>query len=239
MLAGDPPIDWDQVKPLREKSVFAGRDESIASVMEKEVLSKNLKALMLFGTFHLMHGQVTQGRETAVSLYEKNYPNVTFVITDLAMFDPGLPKNSKDPFQTWPIPSVARAKGTWLGVLDLDHFIPAGIMIDENCNVQTGFPPNLQGPIERLVDAFLYLGPQDLGLWEQMPADVGLDVDYRMELQRREALSGFPGGQTLKEADQDIVKGAEYPVISAPEPPDPKPMEQGCLERKKQSGTPR
>ena len=47
VLAGDPPVDWDQVKPFQEKSVFAGRDESIAAVMEKEVLSKHRKALML------------------------------------------------------------------------------------------------------------------------------------------------------------------------------------------------
>ena len=57
VLAGDPPIDWDQVKNFQDHSKFVNRDASIASVMEKEVLSKHRKALMLFGTFHLMHGQ--------------------------------------------------------------------------------------------------------------------------------------------------------------------------------------
>ncbi len=32
------------------------RDESIASVIEREVLAKHRKALMLFGAFHIMHG---------------------------------------------------------------------------------------------------------------------------------------------------------------------------------------
>jgi hypothetical protein len=45
----------------------------MVSVMEKEVLSKHRKALMLFGTFHLMHGI----DDSAVSAYEKDYPNLT------------------------------------------------------------------------------------------------------------------------------------------------------------------
>ena len=51
VLAADPPIDWDQVKNFQDHSKFVNRDASIASVIEKEVLSKHRKALMLFGTF--------------------------------------------------------------------------------------------------------------------------------------------------------------------------------------------
>jgi hypothetical protein len=50
---------------------YAHRNDSIASVMEKEVLAKHRKALMLFGTMHLMHGT-----RSAVSIYEKDYPNL-------------------------------------------------------------------------------------------------------------------------------------------------------------------
>jgi hypothetical protein len=46
--------------------------------------------------------------------------------------------------------------------------------------------------MEHLVDAFLYVGPQDLRLKEQLPADIALDIDYRAELRRREALPGLP-----------------------------------------------
>jgi hypothetical protein len=169
-----------------------------------------------------------------VSIYEKDYPNLTFVISDLLMFDAGLLPVPSNPFATWPIPSLARAKGTWLGALDLAHFLPPPTMIDNECNVQTGFPKELQKPMADLVDAFVYLSPHDLALEEQMPADVALDVDYRMELQRRDALSGFPQG-TLKESDQQILNDAEYPVISVPKPPDPKLLMQGCLDRKRHS----
>src|SRR5882724_7434674 len=63
VLAGDPPTDCDQVKSFQDIFKFAQRDANIAAVMEKEVLSKHRKALMLFGTFHLMHDQ---GNNTVV-----------------------------------------------------------------------------------------------------------------------------------------------------------------------------
>jgi hypothetical protein len=236
VLAGDPPIDWDQVKSFQDRSKFTDRDGSIASVMEKEVLAKHRKALMLFGTFHLFHGQAESGMSrNAVSIYEKDYPNVTFVISDLLRFNADSLALPSSPFAAWPIPSIARAKGTWLGALDSGHFFLPLIMIDQDCKIQNGFPKGVQKPMAELVDAFLYLGPQDLALWEKMPADIALDADYRKELRRREALSGFRGEQ---ESDQEIVNDAEDPVVSVPTPPDSKLMVQDCMQRKSHGSAP-
>jgi hypothetical protein len=103
VLAGDPPIDWQQVKSAADVRQFGSRNPTIASVMEKEVLAKHHKALMLFGTFHLFH--TSPG--SAVAAYEKDYPGLTFVISDLDTFDIELPAS-------WPIPSLVSAKGTWM-----------------------------------------------------------------------------------------------------------------------------
>ena len=234
VLAGDPAIDWDQAKTFQDVLKFANRNASIASVIEKEVLSKHRKALMLFGTMHLMHGT-----RSAVSIYEKDYPNLTFVISDLALFDMNSPDRSTSPFATWPIPSIARTKGTWLGALDLGYFFPPPFIIDKDCNLHNEFPQDLQKPMADLVDAFLYLGPQDLRLREKMPADIALDVDYRTELLRREALfPGAPTGTTLKELNQQILNEAENPIFIVPAPPDPKPVVQDCLEHKNRGRTP-
>jgi hypothetical protein len=117
----------------------------------------------------------------------------------------------------------------------------------DECIVHRDFPKNLQKKMEDLVDAFLYLGPQDLRLREQMPADIALDVDYRMELKRRDALPGFPAAVTgtLREADQQIVNGAENPVFvipksTVPDPSDPalKRVVQNCLDHLKRRSTP-
>jgi hypothetical protein len=235
VLAGDPPIDWDQVKSAQDISKFADRDATIASVMENEVLSKHHRALMLFGIFHLMHGAGV-GAGNAVTIYEKDYPNVTFVIGDLGSFDTNLPALSSSSFAGWPVPSIAPAKGTWLGALGLSHFYPPTVWTDKDCNVYNEFPKNEQKPMADLVDAFLYLGPQDLRLTEPMPADIALDVDYMTELLRRETLAGMPAARTLKEFDHQIVSGAESPVFVVPKLEDPKAffpfIKQNCIDRK-------
>lgn len=82
IVAADPPIDWDQVHNPKDVAPFMERDVSIASVMEKEVLSRHRKALMLFGIFHLLHGSGPDAGD-AVTIYERHYPGRTFVISDL------------------------------------------------------------------------------------------------------------------------------------------------------------
>lgn len=234
VLAGDPPINWDEVKSFQDYRKF-DRKASIASVMEKEVLSKHRKALMLFGTFHLFHSG-----DDAVALYEKDYPNVTFIISDLGEFDADASPPSGSPFSTWSTPSLAGTKGTWLGALQLSRFFPSPIFIDQDCNVRNEFDKDLQKPMADLVDAILYLGPQSLRPKEQMPADVALDADYVTELLRRETIAGFPGDRTrtLTEWSQQIVNSAKSPLFAAPIPPDLNRLAKNCLDRKSRGNRP-
>lgn len=237
VLAGDPPIDWDQVKSP-DIGKFTDRDASIASLMEKEVLSKHRKALMLFGIFHLMHGGGV-GSGNAVAIYEKHYPNTTFVISDLGIYDTNLPVLSSSAFASWIAPSLAWSKGTWLGALRLSYFYPPTIWTDKDCNIYNEFPKNEQKPMADLVDAFLYLGPQDLRLKEPIPADIALDVEYMTELLRREKLSGMPGAGTVNGLDQQIVDGVGSPVFVVPKLQDTMLffpfIKQNCLDRKAHS----
>jgi len=213
VLAGDPPIDWQQVKSAADVRKFGSRNPTIASVMEKEVLAKHHKALMLFGTFHLFH--TSPG--SAVAAYEKDYPGLTFVISDLDTFDMELPAS-------WPIPSLVSAKGTWMGALDLGHFYPAPISMDSECRVRNEFSKELQKPMAELVDAFLYLHPGRWALREQIPADIVLDSKYWTELKRREILQGFPGASA-----QQIVIDAESPLLDFPTAEETKALMQGPL----------
>jgi hypothetical protein len=92
--------------------------------------------------------------------------------------------------------------------------------------------------MEEFVDAFLYFGPQDLRLKEQMPADAASDTDFMTELQRREAMSGFSMIVTLKEFNQRILNSAENPLLAFKQA-DTKAIAKRCLERKAQSSTPK
>jgi hypothetical protein len=238
VLASDSPFDWDQIRTFADFQaalMSVRRDETISSVMEKEVLSKHRRALMLFGTFHLFHG--------ASAGFQKDYPNATFVISELGTFDTNLPALSSSRFASWPAPSLALAKGTWLGSLDLAQFYPPPQMVDEECNFHVSFPKRFQRPVGELVDAFLYLGPQDLRLWEKTPADIVLDEDYMKEWRRRLFLTDSPGPSTdAQEFDQQILHRAENPIFAIeakqPDAAEVKDAVNMCLERKRNSGKP-
>ena len=98
--------------------------------------------------------------------------------------------------------------------------------------------------MEDSIDAFLYLGPQDLRLTEKMPADIALDVDFRMESQRDGAMLGFPDAatETLKQFDQQMVKSAENPLFAIhkerPDSKDTTTAVQSCLDAKSHSTSP-
>jgi hypothetical protein len=162
VLAGDPPLDWAKVS--EQSQVMLDRDANVALVMEKEVLPKHRKALMLFGTFHLFHKDKIGG-VSAVELYERDYPGVTMVIGTMMIFDlstaPPAPGELEARMASWPAPSLIRqVKGTWL--MDADEYY-----------------------FSEMVDAFLYLGPTDLLLSEPRPAEIFLDKEYMAELRRR------------------------------------------------------
>jgi hypothetical protein len=219
---------------MRKAVLSLRRDTSIASVVEKEVLAKHRKGLMLMGTFHLLHGAGATG------MTEMKYPHSTFVISELGTFGDNLPDVSKVLFASWPIPSLARVKGSSLGKLLLREFLPPPTIIDQDCTPHTDFTGPLRKPVEELFDAVLYLGPQDLRLWEKVPADILLDADYMKERRRRAALPGSPtpATQTSDGLERQIIERAENPLFKIDAPPLPAAdIEQAvrdCKERKRQ-----
>jgi hypothetical protein len=236
VLAADPPVDWNRIHDQKDFSPFTDRDGSIASIMEKEVLSKHRKALMLFGIFHLLHAS-GPGNGDAVTIYEKKYPGSTFVISDLGYFGTDPKDAARVSFANWPNPSLIRTRGTSLGSLKLDAFLPTPISTDDKCNVIDPFKARPTLVAADLIDAFLYLGPQNLRLREAIPADIALDTAYMSELLRRNAIIGLPGPRSLAEFNQQIVASATNPLLTLERLPDARefyPMiRQLCLERTK------
>ena len=216
VVAADPPIDWSKIRSYDDLRPFFDRDGSIASVMEREVLSKHRKALMLFGIFHLLHGG-GPGEGDAVTRYERHYPGRTFVIAggfgyygtnDESLADMNAPGG------VWP--SLLRTKNSRLRSLGLDSFFASPLWTDEDCNVSEAFATDPSKTIADQIDAFLYLGPQKSLLTEPLPADIALDRAYRSEWLRRMKLVGLPGPSTLEELDAQIVARAGEPMAIPP-----------------------
>ncbi len=237
VVAADPPIDWSKIKSYQDLTPFFDRDGSIASVMEKEVLSRHRKALMLFGIFHLVHGG-GPGEGDAVTRYERHYPGKTFVIGgDFGDLDTGNepPVDSYAPGGV--LPSLIRTKNSRLGKLSLDAYIESPLFTDSDCHVDEAFKSTPSKKLADQIDAFLYLGPQQYQLVEPLPADIALDRAYRSEWLRRMKLVGLPGPSTLEEMDAQIVADAAHPVSThAPRQPVSQEMKsrikQSCLSAK-------
>lgn len=218
VLACDPPIDWSKIKSPADygRGQYLMRDVNMASVMEKEVFSKNRKALMLFGTAHLFHVG-----NTAVGLYEKDYPGVTLVIADHTGFGNWSPlekynRGFESRMASWPVPSlVPEIQGTWLAdLLDMTHTtgnIFFGVPDNSKAPIGpapakgtfSGTPEEAEAPFSKMVDAYLYLGPRDWLLNEPVPAEILLDKDYMAELRRRSKLLG--AGLMADETDPEKI----------------------------------
>ena len=238
VLACDPPIDWSRIKSPGDygRGQYLRRDISIASVMENEVLSKHRKALMLFGTAHLYHVG-----NTAVGLYEKEYPGVTLVIAEHVGFGNWSPLEKynsglESRMASWPIPSlVLEIRGTWLAdLLDMTHNtgniffgvpdggkLPAGPTPAKG--TFSGTPEEAEVPLSKMMDAYLYLAPRDSLLNEPTPAEILLDRDYMAELQRRTAITG--GGLMGDQTDpRKIVERDSNPFFYDPDELNSLPM---------------
>jgi hypothetical protein len=193
VLACDLPVDWSKVKSAKDLAHFkgpGGRDATIASIMEHEVLAKHRHALMIFGANHLLHGE----EGNAVGMYESNgYPNATFTIVPHHGFgnDTPLAKYNNEleaRMASWPVPSLVTLKNSWLGNLDSSYVFP---------------DLNERGPVSGRADAYLYLGRRSLLLGEPTPASILADNKYMAELRHRAAI--FRSWQ-LKTALQDATK---------------------------------
>ena len=120
VIVGEPSVDWNASPTARRLD----RDESLASAIEREVLAKNRKALVLCGTGHLYHNE---RRGTAVSHYEQRYPGRTFVIQNhdgfAAFIDLDRGRQLEARMSAWPVPALVSLKGSWLADLDLPYFL--------------------------------------------------------------------------------------------------------------------
>jgi len=149
VLLGEPPIDWDKIRTaadLRrwELEPLSGRDVFAADLIRREVLGKQRRALALYGAGHFFRKNVDH---SLVSLLEDARATKAFTIwtnaaADMAAMQPDV--------REWPVPSLARLRGTILGRTDFGAFFGAG---------GGDIPEQWRAPMEDQFDAVLYLGP--------------------------------------------------------------------------------
>lgn len=155
VLAGDAPIDWSRVKNHSDWESALQGEEFFASLVEREVLAKHHKALLIMGVNHVTHGGNWFGRADVTSLLEKHKHPVYVALLW------GIPGNTDPAVKAGPVPSLSDLDGTRLGSARI-----SGRQADD------------------LADAYIYLGRSEqiaLPDWAALQGDKA----YWAELQRR------------------------------------------------------
>lgn len=123
VLLGDPPIDWAQVKtPADHRRWIEQREVFPADLIQREVLARKRRALLVFGQMHLQ-------RKNAVANFTSEGPAASVV----SLLEDGghtrvfttwwVPPSEQLPAEMakWPVPSLAVVRGTSLGAAELTY----------------------------------------------------------------------------------------------------------------------
>ena len=118
VLAGDPPIDWTELKSAEEYKRFQEQREAFfAQVVIEQVLDRGERALLISGVGHLIRTNPWPGSSHVISAIEGRFPKSTFVIHPLTGW--GAPVQEIEPLLVrWPVPSISPTRDTWLGQFD-------------------------------------------------------------------------------------------------------------------------
>jgi hypothetical protein len=214
-LLGDPPIDWSAVRTAEDYRRFADRDGYYAGVVEREVLTKGRRALLVVGGLHIIKRGPDGGLLGAPGvgeLIERRHPGMLYSIFPL----PPSPAIAATLGMRQP-PDFKPLAGSDLESRSFGEVLPKGLMrqVTENgVKVWKPFGELPWPPMGHVVEALLYLG-DDAAQVEPAPATY-LDPVYQRDLRARiPVLREFYGIDFLPELEELIAK-AKATAPSAP-----------------------
>ena len=161
VLLGDPPIRWDEVTTKADHRKWIEMREIFpAELVQREVLAKQRRALLVYGVGHLWRKNPQANFESAglaaslVSLLEETH--------DVSVFTVGLAfdlEKERPDVASWPAPSLVILRGTDMGAATV-------LWAGPRVSVQTGQIVPIPREewrsmrMEDQYDALLYLGPR-------------------------------------------------------------------------------
>jgi len=192
VVAADPPVDWSGTRQEIEatKQRFP-RDLYFFQTIDREVLAKHRKALLIFGGDHLYRhwwNPFANGSTppNLIDLLDQKARGSVFVIMTHAFVDRNAALETR--LKVWKAPAMARLEGTWLGQRSTEPLMqtsaergfPDGTVARAKVNGYLGLT------LQDLADAYLYLGDMEsLTASVPTPAFFAANPDYMQELRRR------------------------------------------------------
>jgi hypothetical protein len=141
VLLGDPPFDWESATRDDTIRISLQRDPFAADLIQREVLSKHRRALVIYGDMHFLRRPPMGASSLITRLGAITQPRIFTIWTHTAGSD--LQALQSD-INTWPKPALALIKGTSLGIAPFS-FYRGGVGDDSR--------------MEDQFDAVLYVGP--------------------------------------------------------------------------------
>jgi hypothetical protein len=200
VLLGDPPIDWSKTATNKEWGrMLYRRDAHFAGVVEKEVLAKGRRALLIIGGAHLLRGI---DKENVTGRVEAQRPGSMFIVIPHSGFSERN-EEIEARLAKWKSGTLALLKSTWLGDLH------PGLRWPQLKNVKLSAAGDSKEPrLEDVADAWLYVGPRE-SLTEVLPFPGIYRDEYWKELNRRNLIMW---GKPLSPSSDDFNTSARYYV---------------------------
>jgi hypothetical protein len=213
VLLADPPLDWQVTRrPEDFPHAYGYRDPDWFRVIERDVLGRHHRALIIAGGAHLLRHDPRSGfqpRPLATAglgdALEQRYAGRSYIVATVvgwsSPLDPYLAPCQSD--------NLVNVRGTALGALNSHVMLPGDLtvfrMVD-NKQVPVTLAEREFPPIEREVDAVLDLS----GVDETVAADPATyrDTAYVNELRRRAVLLAHVFGEDLSTAIDSLAAAA-------------------------------
>ena len=188
---GDPPIDWTKTRTKEDwLPLEAQRDSYPAELIVREILAKNRKALVIYGTAHFNPGAsaFAPGKDDLRGLLEKARPGSLFIVLPYVGYaTEACATKFESHFDNVPTPSlIAPIRGS---SLEEDASSPdCGPYLRGKSETDAQYETESRNVSGVTADALLYLGPRNRMLWSAWSPDIYLDFEFRTELERRHEL---------------------------------------------------
>src|SRR5262245_25411461 len=185
VLLGDPPIDWTKVASAADYRRFAERDAFYAELVEREVLAKDRRALLVAGGMHFtrrgpLDASLPHSSPGVAELLQRRAPDALTVVWTLP---PSQELAAQLGFEA--APAYLDLATSPLGEQSYGLLVPKGLLV----RVGGEWKPLGEvrwPPMRAVVDALLWLGPEEHIV---LPSpDIYREPEYQAELRRRAAI---------------------------------------------------
>ena len=212
LVLGDPPIDWSKVMTAKAFEPFGERDEFYAGLVEREVLARHRRALLISGELHALRKLPPHEKDdgdtfsepTVVQLIDKKHPGALFTISMVTT------PAAAEALKMGAPPSFRVVHGSELEHADFGLIAPAwkATPIVVNGKHDWKLDPSNRWPhMGKVVDGIVYLGGDETRTFP--PPTIYLEPAYQEQLRKRAAIIKEYNGQDFLPILEDMIKEAE------------------------------